>query len=218
MDRVRKPSNSEYLYSWANTTVRGFSAALRRRTSNTFSISERIFIFNYLICQTASPVNLFTEFICLGPELVTKLRFKIWGRMVPRHVGNKSLKFTVLEAKRLRRKAPLLSFTNLDERQPPPDCNWQPWTILEHTKKPCGPQRARFSLWDLNCQLKPPAIKIRSSISPGKASLRVTTSANVKHIISKWIPIECPYSPTCEALCLPTKCKTSSTLRPSQSN
>jgi hypothetical protein len=55
-----QPSNSEYLYYWAITTVRSISAILRRRISNTFRISERIFIFNYLKCQRASSVNLFT--------------------------------------------------------------------------------------------------------------------------------------------------------------
>jgi hypothetical protein len=137
------------------------------------------FTYFYLICQINSSVDLFTGSIYLEPELVSKLRF--WTR-------NKSLKFTVFEAKRLCRNATLLNFTKLEERHPPPDCNWQLEPYMRTKRKLRSPAAKEKSLGDLNCRLKPPAIEI----NPGKAFLRVVTSAKAKHRIPKGMPTTDP--------------------------
>jgi hypothetical protein len=80
-------------------------------------------------------------------------------------------------------RASLLSFTNLTEGRPPPHSN----RLIRQDKRVKNPvfpkykqKRAIFSLGDLNLQLTPSLIKLRSTVDPGPPPLKVITPANVK--------------------------------------
>lgn len=102
-----------------------------------------------------------------------------------------------VQAKSSYRKSPLLSFTHLNEGRPPPNPN-RLFRTARNAQTFCVPQlRTQASSNQLrrSCRLPAQIIKSRSSVSPGIATLKATTSSNIKYRIFKGALIVYPSLP-----------------------